>query len=178
MKIIRWLCALLLLLLLSAACAAFAEGASVTLVLGDNTPTNGNKHYVKDGRTYSRDLTVPLVNGQQVIKASQTGSAVTYLCPVSPDASEIVVDFPYGADWTTIEVNGQLLTKEQGAAVEIVQDWTVVPFYRRDEAGNIAAWDFYGGNLAGIRERLSYLKAFGVSIIYLSPIFESASNHR
>ena len=86
MKIIRWLCALLLLLLLSAACAAFAEGASVTLVLGDNTPTNGNKHYVKDGRTYSRDLTVPLVNGQQVIKASQTGSAVTYLCPVSPDA--------------------------------------------------------------------------------------------
>ena len=66
MKIIRWVCALVLLLLLSAACIAFAEGASVTFVLGDNTPTNGNKHYVKDGRTYSRDLTVPLVNGQEV----------------------------------------------------------------------------------------------------------------
>ena len=125
MKIIRWLCALLLLLLLSAACAAFAEGATVTLALGDNTPTNGNKHYVKDGRAYSRDLTVPLVNGQQVIKASQTGAAVTYLCSVSPDASEITVDFPYGADWTTIEVNGQLLTKEQGVAVEIGKDITV-----------------------------------------------------
>ena len=93
-------------------------------------------------------------------------------------AYQILPDrFDRGANWHDT-VQNALMLKRQGAAVEIVQDWTVVPFYRRDEAGNIAAWDFYGGNLAGIRERLSYLKAFGVSIIYLSPIFESASNHR
>ncbi|MDD4120279.1 MAG: glycoside hydrolase family 13 protein [Clostridia bacterium] len=38
--------------------------------------------------------------------------------------------------------------------------------------------DFYGGNIKGIISRLSYLKSLGVNSIYLSPIFESSSNHR
>ncbi len=37
---------------------------------------------------------------------------------------------------------------------------------------------FFGGNLYGIAEKLEYLKALGVSILYLSPIFESPSNHK
>jgi len=40
------------------------------------------------------------------------------------------------------------------------------------------ATDFFGGDLAGITEKLPYLHDLGVTIIYLNPIFESASNHR
>ncbi len=38
--------------------------------------------------------------------------------------------------------------------------------------------DFFGGNIKGILSRLGYLKSLGVTLIYLSPIFESSSNHR
>lgn len=38
--------------------------------------------------------------------------------------------------------------------------------------------DFYGGDLKGIIETLDYIKSLGVSIIYLSPVVYSQSNHR
>lgn len=38
--------------------------------------------------------------------------------------------------------------------------------------------DFYGGDLKGIEEKLDYLYSLGVTIIYLSPIVLSQSNHR
>jgi glycosidase len=38
--------------------------------------------------------------------------------------------------------------------------------------------DFFGGDLAGITEKLDYLKDLGVTAIYLNPIFEARSNHR
>ena len=38
--------------------------------------------------------------------------------------------------------------------------------------------DFYGGDLKGIEEKLDYIKSLGVSIIYLSPVVWSQSNHR
>ena len=44
--------------------------------------------------------------------------------------------------------------------------------------GKYQELDFYGGNLNGICEKLPYLKALGVDIIYLNPIFRARSNHR
>jgi glycosidase len=38
--------------------------------------------------------------------------------------------------------------------------------------------DYFGGTLRGIEESLDYLQSLGVSVIYLNPIFEAASNHR
>lgn len=38
--------------------------------------------------------------------------------------------------------------------------------------------DFYGGDLKGVEKKLDYIKSLGVSIIYLSPIVWSQSNHR
>ncbi len=38
--------------------------------------------------------------------------------------------------------------------------------------------DFYGGNLKGIIEKLDYLSSLGVTILYLSPVVLSQSNHR
>lgn len=52
-------------------------------------------------------------------------------------------------------------------------------------AGKFVPWDttpnrenMYGGNLAGITDKLTYIKSLGVNAIYLCPIFKSNSNHR
>jgi alpha-glucosidase len=37
---------------------------------------------------------------------------------------------------------------------------------------------FFGGDLKGIEEKLEHLKTLGVTIVYLTPFFESRSNHR
>lgn len=52
------------------------------------------------------------------------------------------------------------------------------PLTLKDADGVYRANDFYGGNFQGIIDKLPYLKSLGVTIIYLSPIFRSSSNHR
>jgi cyclomaltodextrinase / maltogenic alpha-amylase / neopullulanase len=37
---------------------------------------------------------------------------------------------------------------------------------------------FYGGDLQGMIEKLPYLEALGVNVLYLTPIFQSPSNHK
>ena len=58
------------------------------------------------------------------------------------------------------------------------QEWNELMEYRPDERGEIRNRDFFGGSLAGIEEKLDYLKELGITTIYLCPIFESDSNHR
>ena len=43
--------------------------------------------------------------------------------------------------------------------------------------GNFST-DFYGGDLRGIIDKLGYLKSLGVNTLYLTPIFQSESNHK
>lgn len=47
----------------------------------------------------------------------------------------------------------------------------------RPETGYMAC-DFYGGSLAGISEKLTYLAGLGIEVIYLNPILQARSNHR
>ncbi|MEX2183498.1 MAG: glycoside hydrolase family 13 protein, partial [Chloroflexota bacterium] len=56
---------------------------------------------------------------------------------------------------------------------------------RVPKPGALEPWDseptthgFKGGDLLGIAERLPYLADLGVNAIYMTPIFQSASNHR
>lgn len=61
-------------------------------------------------------------------------------------------------------------------------------FARKGPAGSHLPWDsvregitnhhLFGGNLAGIRERLPYLADLGITGIYLTPIFEAFSAHK
>ncbi|WP_250672896.1 glycoside hydrolase family 13 protein [Paraclostridium ghonii] len=60
----------------------------------------------------------------------------------------------------------------------IYANWEDTPMYIKNRENEVIRWDFHGGNLKGIINKLSYLKSLGVSIIYLSPIFESQSNHK
>lgn len=72
--------------------------------------------------------------------------------------------------------DGRVLNPKPNAV--IYTPGTKAPTYIRDEKGDIAKWDFFGGNLLGIIEKLDYLKELKVSILYLSPIFEARSNHK
>ena len=58
------------------------------------------------------------------------------------------------------------------------EDWGGTPSYKPNENGKVLNNDFFGGNFKGIVSKLPYLKQLGVTIIYLNPIFEAASNHR
>ena len=44
--------------------------------------------------------------------------------------------------------------------------------------GRVLNNDFYGGSLFGVAQKLDYLCSLGVGAIYLSPVFEAASNHK
>ncbi len=57
-------------------------------------------------------------------------------------------------------------------------DWDEPVEYRPDASGEITCSDFFGGDLAGIEEKLGYLASLGVTTLYLNPIFESPTNHR
>ena len=65
-----------------------------------------------------------------------------------------------------------------GVRRRVVHRWDSEPHYDRDEQGRIKAWDFYGGTLSGIREKLGHLADMGITVLYLNPIFEARSNHR
>lgn len=85
--------------------------------------------------------------------------------------------FARGADWRR-RTRAALDKPHRGPQRELIEDWDRTPSYARDENSRILKWDFYGGTLEGITEKLDYLQALGITIIYLNPIFEAASNHR
>ncbi|MBC2725232.1 bifunctional glycogen debranching protein GlgX/4-alpha-glucanotransferase [Desulfosporosinus sp.] len=57
-------------------------------------------------------------------------------------------------------------------------NWSDQPIYIKDEQGRVTDWDFFGGNLQGILEKLPYFQELGISILYFNPIFEASSNHK
>lgn len=85
--------------------------------------------------------------------------------------------FARGADWRE-RAEKALGAHREGPARVLVEDWDTPPAYKKSEDGDILEWDFYGGTLRGVREKLDYLADLGVTVIYLNPIFEAASNHR
>ena len=71
-------------------------------------------------------------------------------------------------------------TKKENVPTDRVmrKDWGNEPEWRPTHDGKVLNNDFFGGDLKGIEEKLSYLKGLGITCIYLNPIFESHSNHR
>lgn len=57
--------------------------------------------------------------------------------------------------------------------------WSDDPFYCKDvDTKEVLAYDFFGGNVRGLQQKLGYLKELGVNVLYLNPVFECESNHR
>jgi len=57
-------------------------------------------------------------------------------------------------------------------------NWSDPPLYIKDEQGKVTDWDFFGGTLQGVLEKLPYFKELGVNILYFNPIFDAPSNHK
>ena len=79
------------------------------------------------------------------------------------------VDYEYVADWYTLPENPD----QEGMLSEEAYKATGAFYGDREWANEI-----YGGDFKGIVERIDYLKALGVNVIYLNPVFSSISNHR
>ncbi len=67
--------------------------------------------------------------------------------------------------------------KKPGAIV--VEDWSKgIPEYPEYPGAHLENNTFYGGTLYGVAEKMDYFVSLGVSLLYLSPIFEAYSNHK
>ncbi|GAA4290751.1 glycoside hydrolase family 13 protein [Anaerocolumna aminovalerica] len=72
------------------------------------------------------------------------------------------------------DVSNDVLDQEYfyiGEGVKRVTEWSKYP-------DSFGVREFYGGDLAGIREKLDYLENLGIEVIYMNPIFVSPSNHK
>ena len=59
------------------------------------------------------------------------------------------------------------------------EDWEKgIPQFAKKAGDPLSNNVFFGGNLWGVAQKLDYLQSLGVTVLYLSPLFESASNHR
>ena len=82
---------------------------------------------------------------------------------------QIYVDrFCNGDPTNDVETNEYIYI---GKPVERVRDWNELP-------SKMDVRRFYGGDIRGIWDKLSYLKSLKVEAIYLNPIFVSPSNHK
>ncbi len=69
--------------------------------------------------------------------------------------------------------------RSKGRCVAEHKRWNEEPLYKPMKGQtHYNPCDYYGGTLKGIEESLDDLQALGVSVLYLNPIFEAASNHR
>ena len=65
-------------------------------------------------------------------------------------------------------------------SVEVHENWLDKPWLPRsgDGSDDLYGNDFFGGDLAGIIDKLDYIRDLGANTLYLTPIFEAASNHK
>ena len=77
------------------------------------------------------------------------------------------VQYEYMDDWYILPENPEQMTENPDS----------YPTYAYKGDGNWSN-EIYGGDLKGITKRIDYLKALGVTVIYLNPVFESISSHR
>ncbi len=69
------------------------------------------------------------------------------------------------------------VTLREGAVKD--ENWeSGIPQFAAKPGDPLANNVFFGGNLWGVIEKLDYLSDMGITVLYLCPIFEAASNHR
>ena len=72
--------------------------------------------------------------------------------------------------------DGEVGTRDDAV---INPDWeNGVPQYAPYPGAPVSNNVFFGGNLWGVAQKLEYLEALGVKVLYLSPIFKAYSNHK
>ncbi len=82
---------------------------------------------------------------------------------------QIFPDRFYDGDPSNNVKDGEYL---YGGQPVVAKKWDELPNRKQGQR------EFYGGDLEGIRQKLSYLQDLGVTALYLNPIFTSPSNHK
>ncbi|MET4135174.1 glycoside hydrolase family 13 protein [Pseudarthrobacter sp. PvP090] len=83
--------------------------------------------------------------------ASARGAAADGVFPDQPATASPVPDWAVPCSWDTTPVEG---------------------------SGPRTPYQFYGGDLAGITEKLDHIQQLGADVLYLTPFFPARSNHR
>ena len=82
---------------------------------------------------------------------------------------QILVDRFYNGDPTNdVKTNEYYYI---GIYSQEVDSWNKYP-------ANFGVGEFYGGDLAGVIQKMDYLEGLGVEVIYFNPLFVSPSNHK
>jgi cyclomaltodextrinase / maltogenic alpha-amylase / neopullulanase len=70
--------------------------------------------------------------------------------------------------------------KYQNHGIEVHARWSERPFKPGTGDGSDAHYnnDFFGGDLEGIIAKLDYIRELGANAIYMTPVFQAASNHK
>ena len=92
-----------------------------------------------------------------------------------PDFSE-----DYYADCRTPPPEGELLPPQR-EYFHLVRDWHDISGLKQSpwlEEGKPDWWSFYGGDIAGVRQKLPYLGDLGINVIYFNPLWQARSNHK
>jgi cyclomaltodextrinase len=65
-------------------------------------------------------------------------------------------------------------------ALEFHQDWNDKPWRPNSGDGSDDQYsnDFFGGDIAGIIQKLDYIRSVGANTLYITPLFTAASNHK
>ena len=82
---------------------------------------------------------------------------------------QIYVDRFYNGDRSNDVEDNEYIYIGEGTSK--VTDWNKYP-------AAMGVREFYGGDIAGVMQKLDYLQDLGVEVIYLNPIFVSPSNHK
>ena len=71
-------------------------------------------------------------------------------------------------------------TKKRGVPGDrlLRSDWGGDPVWEPDDDGSVTVYDYFGGDLQGITEKLWRLEELSVTCLYLNPVFEAHSSHR
>lgn len=115
------------------------------------------------------------------------GEDLTAVSSVNPRAYQLTVYAPFVTpDWIKGGAVYQLFPDRFRRCGEIVkkagriyhENWNETPVFLPDADGKVKNNDFFGGNFAGMAEKLDHIAALGITAIYLNPVFEAYSNHR
>ncbi|MDV8149467.1 glycoside hydrolase family 13 protein [Arthrobacter sp. B10-11] len=82
---------------------------------------------------------------------------------------------------TIYQVFPDRFARSAGAGSHPAPDWAVPSDWDHtpvEGAGPATPLQFYGGDLAGVAERLDHIQELGADVIYLTPFFPARSNHR
>lgn len=82
---------------------------------------------------------------------------------------QIYVDRFYNGDRSNDVEDDEYIYIGEGTSK--VTDWNKYP-------AAMGVREFYGGDIAGVMQKLDYLQDLGVEVIYLNPVFVSPSNHK